>query len=599
VVFADRQLTYRELNQRANQLAHYLRRLGVGPDVLVGLCVERSLEMVLGLLGILKAGGAYVPLDPAYPQERLTFMLRDAQVPIVLTQQCLAAGLVAHGTTVVCLDAAWQAIAHEPEDDPVGGATAANLAYVIYTSGSTGQPKGVQIAHSAVVNCLLAMRQCPGLTDRDLFLSVTTLAFDIAALELFLPLTVGARLVVVSWEVAADGAQLSKSLADSGATVMQATPASWRLLLEAGWSGSRRLKILCGGEALSRDLACELSARGASLWNLYGPTETTIWSAAAEVVSPGDGPVPIGRPIANTQLYLLDTHLQPVPIGVPGELYIGGVGLARGYLNRPELTAERFVPTPFGAEAGARLYKTGDLARYLPDGHIEFLGRLDHQVKMRGFRIELGEIETVLCQNPAVRETVVMVRQDAPADTRLVAYVVAKHEPLPTASELRSFLKSKLPEYMVPTAIVFLDALPLTPNGKVDRRALLAPDQGRMDLENPFVAPRSLVEQRLAEIWAEVLNREQVGVGDNFFDLGGHSLLATRVISHVRQAFQIELPLRALFENPTVGSLAASVGQAQTSRARPKDLADTLDYLEGLSDEEVQRLLAQDGSRRI
>jgi acyl-coenzyme A synthetase/AMP-(fatty) acid ligase/acyl carrier protein len=404
---------------------------------------------------------------------------------------------------------------------------------------------------------------------------------------------------VVSREVAADGAQLSKRLADFGATAMQATPASWYLLLEAGWRGCRRLKILCGGEALPRELASQLRARGASLWNLYGPTETTIWSAAGEVVPSEDGAVPIGPPLANTQLYLLDGHRQPVPIGVPGELYIGGVGLARGYLNHPELTADRFVPNPFSGEAGARLYKTGDLARYLPDGNIAFLGRLDHQVKMRGFRIELGEIEAVLNQNPAVRDAVVVARKDDREDTHLVAYVVSKSEPIPTASDLRRFLTSKLPEFMIPSAVVFLATLPLTPNGKVNRRALPAPDQGRTDLENPFVGPRSPVEERLAEIWAEVLKLERVGVGDNFFDLGGHSLSATRVISRVRKAFQIEVPLRALFENPTVAGLAVPIVQALASEAIPEDLADTLGKLEALSDEEAQRLLAQEGSKRI
>jgi amino acid adenylation domain-containing protein len=599
VVFEDNQLTYRELNRRANQLAHYLRRLGVGPEILVGLCVERSLEMVVGLLGVLKAGGAYVPLDPAYPKERLAFMLQDAQVPVVLTQQRLAEGFGADGTTVVCLDGDWEAIAHASQDAPIGGATAANLAYVIYTSGSTGQPKGVQIMHGSVLNCLLAMRQRPGLTAQDVLCAVTTVSFDIAALELFLPLTVGALLVVVSHEVAADGAQLSKRLADSGATAMQATPAGWVLLLEAGWRGSRRLKILCGGEALPRELAGQLRARGASLWNLYGPTETTIWSAAGEVVPSEDGAAPIGPPLANAQLYLLDGHCQAVPMGVPGELYIGGVGLARGYLNRPELTAERFVPNAFSREAGARLYKTGDLARYLPDGNIGFLGRLDHQVKLRGFRIELGEIEAVLRQNPVVRDAVVVAREDDREDTHLVAYVVAKSEPIPTASELRRFLTSKLPEYMIPSAVVFLDTLPLMPNGKVNRRALPAPVQARTDLGTPFVGPRGPVEERLAEIWAEVLKLERVGVGDNFFDLGGHSLSATRVISRVRKAFQIEVPLRALFENPTVAGLAVPIEQALASEAIPEGLADTLGELEALSDEEVQRLLAREGSKRI
>jgi amino acid adenylation domain-containing protein len=423
VVCEDQQLTYRELNRRANQLAHYLRGHGVGPEVLVGICMERSLELVVGLLGILKAGGAYVPLDPAYPPARLAFMLDDSQAPVLLTHQCLLAGLPAHQAQVVCLDADWGAIAQEPEENPARGTAADPLAYVIYTSGSTGQPKGVQIPHRAVVNFLESMRQQPGLREHDVLLAVTTLSFDIAALEVFLPLIVGARVVLASRAVATDGRQLLQTLADSQATVMQATPATWRLLLEAGWAGSPQLTVLCGGEALPRELAQPLLARAAAVWNLYGPTETTIWSAVAQV-APGDGPVPIGRPIANTQVYLLDPHLQPVPIGVPGELYIGGHGVARGYLNRPELTAERFIVDPFRDEPQARLYKTGDLARYRPDGTLEFLGRLDQQVKLRGFRIELEEIETVLSQYPEVRQAVVLVREDLPGDPRLVAYVV-------------------------------------------------------------------------------------------------------------------------------------------------------------------------------
>ena len=560
VIFEDEQLTYGELNRRANQVAHYLRERGVGPEVRVGIIMERSVEMLVGLLGILKVGAAYVPLDPMYPQERLAFMLEDAEVPVLLTQQHLLESLPVHGAEVVCLDTDWKAIARESEENLVGGATADNLAYVIYTSGSTGKPKGVQISHRALVNFLTSMRLQPGLASHDTLLAVTTLSFDIAGLELYLPLCVGARLVVASREVASDGVRLSERLSD--ATVMQATPATWRLLLEAGWQGSERLKILCGGEALSRELANQLLERSAVLWNLYGPTETTIWSAAHKVEF-NSGPVPIGRPIANTQFYLLDRHLQPVPIGVPGELYIGGAGLAQGYLHRPELTAERFIVNPFSAEAGARLYKTGDLARYLPSGEIEYLGRLDHQVKIRGFRIELGEVEAVLAGHKSVAENVVVTREDVPGEKRLVAYVISKQDEAPSVSELRSYLKERLPEYMVPSAFVQLEALPLTPNGKVDRRALPVPDQERPQLEKAFVAPRTATEEVVAGVWADVLRLEQVGVYDNFFDLGGHSLLATQVISRVRVALQVELSLHSLFEEPTVAGLAKRVETAR------------------------------------
>lgn len=436
VIFEEKQLTYRELNSRANQLANYLQTLNVGPEVMVGICLERSLDLVIGLLGILKAGGAYVPLDPAYPQDRLAFMLEDSQIPVLLTQQNQLESLPKHGAHVVCLDTDCEAITQHSQENPKSGVMAENLAYTIYTSGSTGKPKGVQIAHRAVVNFLNSMRQEPGLTEQDVLLAVTTISFDIAGLELYLPMIVGARIVLVSREVASDAAQLLKTLTKSGATVMQATPATWRLLLAAGWCGNKQLKILCGGEALTRELANQLLERSNSLWNMYGPTESTIWSFVYKV-EPGNGSVPIGRPIANTQIYLRDPYLRRksdpiklVPIGVPGELLIGGVGLARGYLNQPELTNGRFIPDLLSNEAGARLYKTGDLVRYLPDGNIEFIGRIDHQVKIRGFRIELGDIEAALSQHPAVRETVVVAREDKSDDKRLVAYVVPKPQSL-------------------------------------------------------------------------------------------------------------------------------------------------------------------------
>ncbi|KAB8334016.1 amino acid adenylation domain-containing protein [Scytonema tolypothrichoides VB-61278] len=564
VVFEEKQLTYRELNTKANQLAHNLQRLGVRPEVLVGLCVERSLEMVVGLLGILKAGGAYMPLDPAYPCDRLAFMLKDASVSVLLTQEQLMATLPEHKAKVVCLDADWQEIAQESQSNFHSKITSEHLAYVIYTSGSTGKPKGVKILHGALVNFLNAMHLTLGLTQKDILLSVTTLSFDIAALELYLPLIVGASVVVVSREVATDGTKLLKHLSSSGATIMQATPATWRLLLQSGWQGSRQLKILCGGEALKRELANQLLERCTEVWNLYGPTETTIWSAAHKVenlnsASCGDGIVSIGRPIANTQFYILDKNEKPVPMGVPGELHIGGVGLARGYLNRPELTSEKFILNPFNNNAGERLYKTGDLVRYRSDGNLEYLGRIDEQVKIRGFRIELGEIEAVLSQHPNVRETVVTVGVDVSQDKCLVAYLVVKQQPSPTISDLRHYLKQKLPEYMVPATFVFLDTMPLTPSGKIDRRALPAPDTSSFSRSKTFVAPRNPTEEVLAAIWAKVLGTEHIGIHDNFFDLGGHSLLATQVISRMRQAFGVEIPLQLLFETPTFADFASAI----------------------------------------
>lgn len=581
ITFEQTHLTYEELNNRANQLAHYLRSVGVGTETRVGIYVERSLEMVIGLLGILKAGGAYIPLDPAYPADRLAFMLEDAQISVLLTQAALLARLADYPAQAICLDTDWQTIAPYPTCNPENPIDADQLAYVIYTSGSTGKPKGVQIQHGSVINFLGSMSQQPGISPADVLLAVTTLSFDIAVLELFLPLSVGAHVVIASREVACDGIQLAALLSTSGATLMQATPASWRMLLKAGWLGNLQLKILCGGEALPRELAHQLLQRSASVWNLYGPTETTVWSTIYQV-EPGTGSIPIGQPIANTQLYLLDSKLQPVAPGEMGELHIGGAGLARGYLNRSELTDERFIPNPFAEQdkwsisqgetilcpSDARLYKTGDLARLLPDGNLEYLGRIDHQVKVRGFRIELGEIEATLWQHPAIHEVVVVAREDIPGDQRLVAYVALQAEQNESlalqqtlSATLRRFLQQSLPDYMLPAHFVFLAALPLTPNGKIDRRALPTPHYTRSTTDR-FVAPRTPVEQQLSVIWTEVLGIAPISVDDQFLDLGGHSLLATQIISRIRNVLHVELPLRCLFEAATIAGLAERIAVA-------------------------------------
>lgn len=554
-VYEDTQLTYYELNVQANRLAHYLRQLGVGPETLVGLCVERSLEMLVGLLGILKAGGAYLPLDPTYPGERLAFMLEDSQAALIVTQQHLSAQLPGGQARLVCLDTDAALLAQQGEENPQVPVQSTNMAYVIYTSGSTGKPKGVQIPHRAVVNFLTSTRQQPGLTADDTLLAVTTLSFDIAGLELFLPLCVGARVVVASREVAANGAALAEQLSRTHATVIQATPVTWRLLLAAGWQGDPRLKILCGGEALPLDLAHQLLPRCSSLWNMYGPTETTIWSSFARVTRESET-ISIGRPLANTQMYVLDSELQPVPIGVPGELYIGGAGLAHGYLNRPELTATRFVQHPFDETAEARLYKTGDLARYRADGTIEVLGRLDHQIKLRGFRIELGEIEATLEHHLAVRQALVVVREDVPGEPLLVAYVIPEGRDAPTAHALRSHLSQHLPAYMLPSAIVFLQSLPLTPNGKVDRKALPKPESAASSPAATTVAPTLLVHYQLLQIWQDLLHVESLSIQENFFHLGGHSLLAARLLSRIEQVFQKKLALATLFAHPTIEQLA-------------------------------------------
>lgn len=550
VVFEDRSLTYRELDARSDCLARYLRGLGVGPEVLVGIGVERSPEMVVGLLGILKAGGAYVPLDPAYPPDRLAFMLEDADVGVLLTQSHLCSAWPAGRTRRVCLDSDWPAIEACGHDAPPAEVGPHHLAYVIYTSGSTGKPKGVQVLHGGLVNFLVSMADCPGLGCDDVVLGLTTLSFDIAGLELYLPLISGARIELVGRELAQDGPRLAALLEARGVTLMQATPATWRLLIETGWAGRPALRILCGGEALPRALADQLLRSGGEVWNVYGPTETTIWSTVGRVFA-GPSPVSIGRPIANTQVYILDSALQPVPPGVSGELCIGGDGLARGYLNRPELTAEKFVVNPFGP---GRIYRTGDLARFLPDGSIECLGRLDHQVKIRGFRIELGEIEAALARHPAVRQNVVVAREDAPGDKRLVAYVVSARTSGPSADELRAHLAGQLPEYMVPSAFVVMERLPLTPNGKVDRKALPAPAAGAYQRE--VLPARDELDRVLIGWWEELLKVAPVGVGDTFVALGGHSLLAAVVCARARETWGVELPIRRLLDSSKLSDLA-------------------------------------------
>ena len=533
-------LTYRELDRRSNQLARHLRELGVAAEAPVGICVDRSVGMFVGLLGILKAGAAYVPLDPAYPIERLALMLDDAGVEIVVSQARLLDRLPSRERRVVCLDRDWPAIARQDDgllDVAVAGES---LAYVIYTSGSTGRPKGVQVPHRAVVNFLNTMACAPGVSAGDVLVAVTTLSFDIAGLELYLPLTRGAQVVVAAGEQVTDGRELRTLLSSSGATAMQATPATWRLLLEAGWTGPG-VKMMCGGEALPRDLATELLDKG-ELWNLYGPTETTIWSCAEHVRA--ESTVSIGRPIANTQVYVLDARFSPLPAGVPGELYIAGDGVARGYRGRPDLTAERFVPNPFG-RAGDRMYRTGDLARYLPDGRLECLGRLDHQVKVRGFRIELGEVEAVLAAHDRVREVVVVADELSPGDRRLVAYIVCRGGGSVTASDLRRFARVRLPDYMVPSFFVMLERIPLLPNGKVDRRSLPGPFQAAGGVQR--TPPRTPTERRIADIWQRVLGVAAVSVEDNFFDIGGHSLLSMRVVAAIEQELGCRLSPRVMF----------------------------------------------------
>ena len=563
IIDEENQITYRELDQRANRLAHLLRANGVTTETLVGICLPRNVDMVVCLLAVLKADAAYVPLDPNFPRDRLAFMLEDSGAPVLLTTTNLADLFTAGRTKVICLDVEEGVVGQQSDQRLYGSSHSENLAYVIYTSGSTGKPKGVQVLQQGVVNFLTSMQREPGLSSSDILLSVTTLSFDIAGLEIYLPLISGAQLILVSSATAADGSLLKQALEKSRATIMQATPATWRLLIASGWQGDRQFKILCGGEALPTDLVAGLLAHCDLLWNMYGPTETTIWSTLSKITSP-DVPITIGHPIANTQVYVLDAYQQPVPVGRSGELYIGGDGQARGYLNRPELTDEKFIPNPF-TDGDSHIYRTGDLVRYLTDGQIEFLGRIDNQVKLRGFRIELGEIELVLSFHPSIRQTVVVAREDTPGDKRLVAYLTIKASPAPSTSELRAFLHESLPEYMIPALFITLKTFPLTPNGKIDRRALPAPETNRPDLATSYVAPRSDIEQSLVAIWQQALKVEKVGVNDNFFELGGHSLMIVQVHHEIIQAFQTDITIAQMFQYPTIQTLAQFLGRTENS----------------------------------
>jgi len=563
VVFQNRRLSYAQLEARANQLAYHLQGLGVGPEVPVAICMDRSLEMVVGILGILKAGGAYVPLDPEYPKERAAYVMEDARAQVLLTQKTLRDSMPEPRIAVVCVDSDWETIARHGENTPQANATAENLAYVIYTSGSTGQPKGVMVEHGGLTNAINWIVETLELSPSDRCILKTPITFDAAGRELFATLLAGGTLIVAEPGGHRDSRYLADTIRGEQISILHCVPSLLRLLVEEpAFDESLALRaVMSGGEALTSQVVKRFQSRiGAKLYNVYGPTETIIDSTfwPCEECTPHCA-VPIGRPIPNAQVYILDDLLRLLPVGVAGNLYIGGMGLARGYIGRPDLTAEKFVPDPFSGEPGARLYKTGDLARCRPDGNIEFLGRSDHQVKIRGFRIELGEIEGTLGQHPAVLQAIVQAREAGSGEKRLVAYVVAERESRPTASELRGFLKDKLPEHMVPAVFVLLDAFPLTTNGKVNRQALPTPDDRRPELDQVFVACRTPTEELLAAIWSQVLGVERVGIYDNFFQLGGHSLLATQVVSRIREAFKLEMPLRRLFEAPTVAGLAESV----------------------------------------
>jgi amino acid adenylation domain-containing protein len=569
LIFGDEQVTYAELNSRANRLAHYLRGLGVGPESPVGVCMQRSVELIVGLLGILKAGGAFVPLDPAYPAERLAFMLEDARMVALLTLEEQSDKLRALGVRALALDTQRELIDVQPNDNPLNTSAADNLAYVMYTSGSTGQPKGVSVPHRGVVR-LVKENTFARLDAREVFLQLAPVSFDASTLEIWGSLLNGARLVLMPPH-APSLEEIGKALVEHRVTTLWLTAGLFNQMVDERLAELAQVRqVLSGGDVLSVmhvEKFLEASCGRGTLVNGYGPTENTTFTCCHPLNGPGEvgASVPIGRPIANTNVYVLDDRMQPVGIGVPGELCIGGDGLARDYLNSPGLTAEKFIPHPFGARPGARLYLTGDVVRYAPDGTIEFIGRRDNQVKVRGFRIELGEIESALAVHPLVSGCAVLAREDVPGEKRLVAYVTLEQGDAPAVGEWRAFLKERLPDYMIPSAFVVLEEFPLTPNGKVDRRAL--PKPAAPELESSMAAPRTPTEEILAGIWTQVLGLERVGVHDDFFELGGHSLSATQLISRVREAFNVEMPLRVVFEHATVARMAAAI-EAEMSASR-------------------------------
>lgn len=614
LVSQHHELTYSELNCRANQLAHYLKELGVGPESLVGICIERSVEMVVAVLATLKAGGAYVPLDPTYPKNRLAFMLSDSGVQVLLTRDRMLQELADYSgrpdhLTIVGLDRDADLISSRSSENLIDAATDTNLAYVIYTSGSTGKPKGTMIEHRSLVNFTLAAAEEYAISPNDRVLQFASLSFDTSAEEIFPALITGATVALRTDSMLSSAADFMRGCVDFGVTVLDLPTAYWHELTDEicadsiSLPPSVRLVILGGEKALPERLASWQARIGDAVRvvNTYGPTEATIvatvYDVSAEKGRIRNSEIPIGQPIHNVSVYVLDQQFRPVPIGVPGELYIGGAGVARGYLHRPELTAEKFISNPFENERAPRLYRTGDLVRHQPDGNIEFLGRIDNQVKIRGFRIELEEIEQAIAKYESVSDAVVVVRDEDSEDKRLVAYVVSTRDAHPTVTQLRDFLGAKLPAYMVPGTFVMIETLPLMPNGKIDRQSLPRLDQGRPVLDASFESPRSPLEESVARVWCDLLKLERVGIHDNFFELGGHSLMGAKLVSNLRRNLDIDLNLIDVFQSPTVATLADLIYQRQTEEAADDELASLLAELENLSDEEAQQRLAEEISR--
>lgn len=594
LAFGDEQLTYKALNQRANRLAHRLRGMGVGPEVTVGVMLDRSVEQVVALLGVLKSGGAYLPLDPNYPAARLAFMLEDATASVLIVGSGMPDDLPPGDARIVRADAGQEEFAGRSDVNPQPLATDANAAYVIYTSGSTGRPKGVCVEHRGVSNLVEAQVRAFRIGDDSRVFQFASLSFDASVSEIFTALAAGATLDLGTAGATHTGRELARELREQGVTVVTLPPAVLATMPDEGLDSLRTL--VSAGEACTPEIV-RLWSPGRLFINAYGPTETTVCASMKVCCTQGRGAPTIGRPIQNTQAYVLDRGRRPLPVGVAGELCVGGRGLARGYVNRPELTAEKFTPHPFD-ERGERLYRTDDLTRLLADGEIEFLGRIDRQVKVRGFRIETGEIEAVLRSHPAVKEAVVLVQGEATEQRRLVAYVlpVAPEDSAraPTHGELRAFVQEQLPEYMMPSAFVLLEKLPLTPNGKIDVRALPDFDGQHPSLGGEFVEPRTPSERLVAGIWAEVLGVKRVGADDNFFELGGHSLLATQVVSRVRDIFRLEVPVGVVFESPTVAEFAGRLAEHGESQIDEAEAARILSDIEQLSDAEAEALAADE-----
>lgn len=556
LIYNETSLSYRELNKRANVRARHLQELGVGPKVRIAILMERSLELLETLLSIQKSGGVYVPIHSTTPTERIQYILKDADVQVLCTNIDL--GTLDDSEVHIIKVNEEQLLSNSDSSNLKTQITSDDLAYIIYTSGSTGTPKGVMVNHFALVNFLWTMRLKPGIKSEDVLLAVTFISFDIAALEIFLPVISGATVIMASEEMVTNPELIGEAIDRHQVSIMQATPSTWRLLVNSGWPGKQDLKALCGGDVLSRKLADSLLSRVGNLWNMYGPTETTIWSSICEIQN-DDSPITIGQPIGNTQLYILNRNEQPTPIGVVGELHIGGSGLAMGYLNQPELTNEKFIPDSIGSLPNARLYKTGDSARFLADNSIEILGRMDNQLKLNGYRLELGEISSLLIQHPSVNNAVVIARIETYGDKRLIAYFVANENSSVEANELRDFLKKKLPPYMLPAFFIALDSIPVTPNGKINRKALPLPEDTRK--LSGYLAPRNETEEILVEVWQNVLNIEQVGVNDNFFDLGGASIQSIQVVAKANM-YGYQVSVENIFELQTIAELASHIGES-------------------------------------